>query len=600
VKYLLCIIFSFSFLALQAQDSRLAYKYLRDGEYEKASSIFKLLYEKDKTKNVYFSQYIKSLLELEEFSRAEREIEEELKNRPTDVTLYVTLGNLQERMMAPDKAEKSFRRAIKQVQPKHNNIINLGNTFSRLAKYDLALETYLAASEKLGNRVVFSYYIADLYRRMGDYPNMIKYFLDYSSDNVGKLRTLKKNFQTNLQTEEDLQELKKQLYERINKEPDNKSYPELLQWVFIHEKNYAKAFRQARAIDKKQDENGARIMELGNIAFNAEDYPVAIKAFSYIVQEKGRTGSYYLEANKSVMDSKIAQIKAVPDYKKTDFDSLRMEYKRFIDEVGVNNITAAIVKDYCDFLALDVHDLDEAIRSLESMVEIRSIRKNERANAKISLADYYLIQGEIWEATLLYSQVDKDFREEFLGEIARYKNALLFYYSGNFAWAQEIFDILKSSTSKLISNDAIDKSVFITTNIGLDSTDTALRLFSKADLLAVQNKYSEAFTKLDSVKLLFPEHELEDDILHREALMYTALQNYDEAIDRYQLIIEKFPEDITCDNAIFELAQLYDLILKDPESAIPLYEKLFIDYSNSTFAVEARKRYRILRGDKVQ
>ncbi len=558
------------------------------------------MYEKDKTKNVFFSQYIKSLLELEEFEEAESEIEKELKSRPDDVTLYVSLGNLQERMMAPDKAEKSYRKAIKYVQPKHNDVINLGNTFVRSGKLDLALETYHQGTAKLNNDVIFAYYTADLYRRKGEIPDMIKHYLNYASDNVGKVRSLKKTFQTNLHTAEDLQELKKQLYERINNDPENKSYPEVLQWVFIHEKDYAKAFRQARAIDKKQDENGTRIMDLGNIAFNAADYPIAIKAFSYVVEEKGRTGSYYIEAKKSVMDSKIAQVKAVPDYNKNDFDSLRLEYKAFIDEVGVNNATAAIVKDYCEFLALDVNDIDAAVKTLEDMVEIRSIRKNERANAKISLADYYLIQGDIWEATLLYSQVDKEFREEFLGEVARYKNALLFYYSGNFGWAQEIFDILKSSTSKLISNDAIDKSVFITTNMGLDSTDTALRLFSGADLLAVQNRFPEAFQKLDSVKLLFPEHELEDDILHREALMYTALQKYDDAIKKYEIIIEKFPEDITCDNAIFELAQLYDLILKDPDSALPLYEKVFIDYSNSTFAVEARKRYRILRGDNVQ
>jgi len=412
VKYLFSIILCLSFLSIQAQDSRLAYKYLRDGEYQKASSIFKKLYEKDKSKNVFFSQYIKSLLELEDYELAEREIEKELKSRPNDVTLYVTLGNLQERMMAPDKANKSFRRAINQVQAKHNSIINLGNTFSRLAKFDLALETYHKGASLLDNDVIFAYYLADLYRRSG----------------------------------EDRQELKKQLYERVNKDPENRSYPELLQWIFIHEKNYAKAFRQARSIDKKFDEKGNRIMDLGSIAFNAENYPIAIKAFTYVVEEKGRTGSYYIEAKKALMDSKIAQIKSEPQYDNSSFDSLRVEYRSFIDEVGVNNNTAAVVKDYCDFLALDVNDIDEAIKTLEAMVKIQSIRKTERANAKISLADFYLIQGEIWEATLLYSQVDKEFGEEYLGEVARYKNALLFYYSGNFAWAQEIFDILKTST----------------------------------------------------------------------------------------------------------------------------------------------------------
>lgn len=596
----LSIFFAFIFFSLSAQDPGLAYKYLRDGEYRKASSLFKKIYEKDKKRNVFFQEYIKALIELEEFDKAEAEIESELKQNPQDVTLYVTLGNLQERMQQPEKAEKTFEKAIKKVVPNQNNFTSLGNSFLRLGKYDLAVKVYEHGTKVLKNDVVFAYYLADLHRRKGDIPNMIHHFLNYTSDNVSKTRTVQKAFQSNLKSEEDIQELKKQLYERINKDDSNRSYPELLQWVFIHQKDYAKAFRQARAIDKKLEEKGNRLIDLGNIAFRDKDYEVAIKSFDYIIKEKGKSSSYYKDAKKAKIESQIALVESKPSYTKSDYDSVAVDYRVFINEIGVNNSTASIVKDYSDFLAFKVNDLSTAILTLEKLIEIRSIKKEARANAKLSLADYYLIDGEIWESTLLYSQVDKEFKEEFIGEVARYKNALLFYYSGNFGWAQEIFDILKSSTSKLISNDAIDKSVFITTNLGLDSTDTALKLFSTADLLAVQSKYDEAIQKLDSVRILFPEHELEDDILHREAQIFKSLQKYPKAIEKYNIIIEKFPEEITCDNAIYELAKLYDIVLDDKEKAAPLYEKLFIDYSNSTFAVEARKRYRVLRGDEVQ
>jgi hypothetical protein len=37
--------------------------------------------------------------------------------------------------------------------------------------------------------------------------------------------------------------------------------------------------------------------------------------------------------------------------------------------------------------------------------------------------------------------------------------------------------------------------------------------------------------------------------------------------------------------------------LNDPEKAKSLYEKLFMEYSDSTFAIEARKKFRELRGD---
>ncbi len=48
------------------------------------------------------------------------------------------------------------------------------------------------------------------------------------------------------------------------------------------------------------------------------------------------------------------------------------------------------------------------------------------------------------------------------------------------------------------------------------------------------------------------------------------------------------------------MAEMYEFILDDKTKAQELFEKLFLEYTNSTFAVTARKRYRMLRGDTVQ
>lgn len=209
------------------------------------------------------------------------------------------------------------------------------------------------------------------------------------------------------------------------------------------------------------------------------------------------------------------------------------------------------------------------------------------------------MNGDRWEASLLFSQVDKDFKEGQTGENARYRNAKLSYYAGDFEWAQEQFKILKGATSKLISNDAIDMSVFILDNLGMDTTEVTLQMFAQADLLAFQNKYAEAIAKLDSIKILFPEHSLDDDVLYTKAQIYRKLRKTDEMISMYNTIIEKFPTEIKADNAIYELAELYETKLNEPEKAKVLYEKIFTDYSASTFAFEARQRYRKLRGDEL-
>ncbi len=196
--------------------------------------------------------------------------------------------------------------------------------------------------------------------------------------------------------------------------------------------------------------------------------------------------------------------------------------------------------------------------------------------------------------------MDKEFKEGVLGHEARFRNAKLSYFFGDFEWAQSQFDVLKASTSKLIANDALDLSVFIMDNMGLDSTTTALEMYAEADLMVFQNRFAEAFSELDELLTQFPEHSLDDDVLYLKAQIFKKQHEWEKAAVILQDIFDNYKEDIRADNALFELGELYETHLNDVEKAKMLYETLFIDFSGSTFAVEARKRYRRLRGDDIQ
>ena len=247
--------------------------------------------------------------------------------------------------------------------------------------------------------------------------------------------------------------------------------------------------------------------------------------------------------------------------------------------------------------ALFINDLTKAISILKEVVDLPGINGYVHANAKLDLGDYYLMSGEVWEATLLYSQVDKAFVEDILGQDARFRNAKLAYYNGDFEWAQTQFDILKTSTSKLIANDALDLSIFIMDNLGLDSNTHAMSEFAKTELMIFQNKLDSAIQKLTILGNIYSEHGLNDDILYLKAKLFEKKRDYTAAEALYQQIIDEFPEEIRADNALYYQAQLYERQLHNPEKAKACYEKLFMEYTDSTFAIEARKRYRELRGD---
>lgn len=599
--FITCFVFILFSLSANGQTSKLAAEYYNSGEFEKAAQVYMALFEKSKFKNdYYFQQFIQSLISNEDFTKAEEEIKSQLKRTPKNVQLYVTYGNLYERMFEEEKAKKQYSKAIDNLPSDRVIVSKLGNAFQRLTKYDQAIQAYKKGASLIGDEKAFAYNIADLYRLKGEPKLMIKNYLLAAENNKNMLTSLKTNFQRNLKSKEAFDELKTQLFAKVQENPEEVAYQELLEWLYINQKNYKKAFSISRSIDLQLEEKGHRVMNLGKIATNAKDYDVAIMAYNYIVEEKGQNNSYYFQAKDKLLSTKRKKITQNYDYTIEDLESLDSEYKNFLTEFGINSRTAYIAKEYGDFQALYKNDLPSSIETLQNLVETGGINSYIKANAKLSLADYLLMSGDIWESTLLYSQVDKEFKEEHMGEMARFRNAMLSYYNGDFEWAQAQFDILKSATSRLISNDAIDRSVTIMDNLNLDTTAVPLQMYAQAELLNFQNKYEESFKKLDSISVLFPEHSLQDDILYVEAQLYKKLKNFDEAIVSYQNIIEKYPEEIRADNAIFELAEIYHNILNDPAEAEKLYEKLFLDYSNSTFAVESRKRYRILRGDDIQ
>ncbi|MEP7266802.1 MAG: tetratricopeptide repeat protein [Saprospiraceae bacterium] len=586
--------------ALISQDSRLAEQYYQDGEYEKAGILFSKLLDQNKSNTYYFNRLSDCLVYQDKIDDAEILVKKQLKSYPDEAGNYIVYGNLLEKKGQPQLAEEQFKKSIDKLPNDRGKITSLAGAFVNLSKYDFAISAYEKGMKAFNDKNMFPYLIADMYRRKGDMAQMIKYYLISLDADPQRDVTIESLMQRSFQPDDYL-ELQRQLYAAIQSAPQAIHYPEMMQWAMLQSKDYLGALRQARALDKMLDENGQRIFQIGQIAQNALEYDPAIKAYETITKEKGPQNTFYIEAKKNTLVCKRIKIKnsANPNTQE-ELKNLEQDYETFINEFGKNRNTCLLIIEYAELEALYLNDMPKAVKILDELVHLPNIPKNALAQAKLNLGDYYLIQNEPWEATLLYSQVDKAFKEDQLGEEARYRNAKLSYFNGDFTWAQKQFDILKAATSRYISNDAIDLSVFIIDNMKGDTVAEALEYFAAAELLDFQNKHDEALEKLDSILIIYPNHDITDDVLYEKAHIYSELKKWNEAIPIYETIIEKYKEGIRCDNSIFALAEIYDFKLNQKDKAKDLYEKLFLDFSNSTFAVEARKRFRTLRGDKLQ
>ncbi len=580
---------------VQAQNSKLAQEYFNNGEFEKAASIYKKLYDKQKHNNYYFERYVASLMEAEAYTESKNVIQKQIKAQKENPLLYVLMAQLLDKQNQTEKAEKWYQKAIQKLKPNANEIQRLALAFRNAQRADLAIETYEKGRSLLKDPKLYSFQLADLYRREAETEKMIEAYLYSLAANPRRLNSIQSYFQKFL-SEEEFTSLQYKLYDFIEQFPDQKLYPEMLQWYFVTQKDFKNAFRQAKALDARYAENGARIYNLAQTAQNHKAFDAAIDGYQYLIENKNPRSRIVIDAQKQRFKCLQNKITSNPHYTKQELEALEQDYESFLKSGQVNRAEiAGLIIQYAAFQAKFVHNIDKAVELLKDLIQRPGINPYQLALAKLDLGDYYLIKNEIWEATLLYAQVDKAFLEEHLGHIARFKNAKLSYYNGDFEWAQTQFDVLKASTSKLIANDALELSVFIQDNLGLDTTDVPMRMYAQAELLQFQNKYDQAFAKLDELINRFPDHGLQDDIYYLEANLYVKLKQYDEAIKKYKIVIDRFSDDIRADNAMFELASIYETIKNDPKQALALYERLFMDYSDSIYAVDARKRFRAIR-----
>ena len=283
------------------------------------------------------------------------------------------------------------------------------------------------------------------------------------------------------------------------------------------------------------------------------------------------------------------------NYSDADLLKLKNLYQSTINELGKSASTYPLLKGLAHLQAFYLHNTTQAIELLKEISEIPRIKQHDLAKAKIELADIYMFIDDIWEASLLYSQVEKSFKYDQLGEISKFKNARISFYTGDFSWSKTQLDVLKASTSKLIANDAMQLSILITDNIGIDTTQAPLLMYAKADLLAYQNKNKEAMDALNLLAQEYPYHTIYDDILYKKYQINFKQKKYEQAVKNLEEIINNYSTDILADDAIYNLAQLYDNELNNKTEAGKLYKKLLFDYQSSVYVVDARKRYRELK-----
>lgn len=586
-------------IAQPETDEQLAAQYLQNKEFDKAGIYYEKLFSR-KPSYLYYNSYLTCLTELKEYDKAEKVIKKQIRINTLTPQYGVDLGYLYALREEKAKAKSQFENLIKGITANKQYIIDLANAFLNRDFPEYALQTYTAGRKIMNGTYTFGLEMAEIYEKAKEYNQMMEEYIGLvESDPYTYLSIIQNLLQTAISEDangEKSAALRTVLLQKIQKNSETSLYSEILLWYSIQIKDFENAFMQAKSLDKRLKEDGKRVFDIARLALSNKEYDLAVKAYQYVI-EKGKESYYYLNSRMEILDAKYLKITESALYTQVELDNLESEYLKTLDEIGKSSASIPLIRNLAHLYAFYLNKANQADTILTQAIKLPNATSKAIAECKTELADIYLLTGEIWEATLLYSQVEKAFKNEPIGHEAKFKNAKLSYYIGDFEWAKTQLDVLKAATSKLIANDALSLSLLISDNIDADSSTDALQMFARADLWVFQNKDLNALQTLDSLTKKFLSHPLTDEVFYKKYEIYLKKKNIDSAAFFLNKIVEDYPYDILADDALFRLAGLYKDSYKDSNKAMAFYEKLIRDYPGSIYVVESRKNFRKLRGD---
>ena len=593
---IVCLLIA-NFTIAQQSNQQIAYQYYIDGEFEKAITHYQDLMSL-RFSVAYYVPYYNSLIKLGRYKKAENLAKKFIRRYPKQLQYQLGVIIAQLKSGKVKRSETALNKLMNGFDGNSSQTISMANTFVRNELYQKALEVYIF-SENINSKNNFGIQKAQIYAKIEEVELMLTEYLNEMERNPQKKQFVTSKVQRfldndGIKSDKNYKLVKKLLLQKVKDEKESSDFSEMLIWLFMQNHQFKMALIQAKALDKRSNLNGEGIYSLAESFLDKEYFELAVQAYDYIIV-KGTENHLFIDAN----INRLFALTRMFSKSKKDMSSLDKEYSQIVNFLGKNRNTVLLFSNYAHFKAFYLHDLSSAESLLQEAMSISGIDIYDLAECKMEYADVLLLQGNVWESMLYFAQIEKDFKEHPLGHEAKLRTAKISYYQGDFQWAQAQLEVLKASTSKLISNNAMELSLLITDNYNLDTTEIAMRTFAQADLLYYQQKYSDAILKYDSILIKFPGHSLSDEIYMRKSQIFLDNNRIQDALANYEQIELDWSYDILADDALYRRAKIYDEILNDYTLAMDLYEKILLEHNSSVFVAESRKRFRDLRGDNI-
>jgi len=585
------------FVFCQNNEGQLVLMWNQKKEFDKSILYLRKLYEQDPL--FWFEHYYQALIGLKEWDKAEKLCKTQLKADKPHTYPLVYLGNIYKIQGKQNKAAEFFNKAIQNSSTQDFPIRKLAETFIRFEEFDFALKTYQRGASANPNYPYF-YEKADIYKQKGDLRAMINEYLDAVEYRETELYNVQVHLSNSLGYDDQTGGfknpiLKEELLKRIQKKNQSVVLTEFLIFVLNQQKEFYQAYVQCKALDKRQNEQGARLYQQARICIDNEDFENARLCLDYIASLKN--SPFRDPAEFLLSDLLFRELEQTIQPSPEKVQQVVQLHKQLSERNKNNSEWPELMMRLALLYSKYQRKHEEAVNLLEPLTTNASLPLQIRGKIKMKLADILLQSGRIWDAALLYGQLDKEFKNDIIGHEAKFKNAKIYFFTGEFRLAKSQADVLKGSTSKLTANDALELSLIISDGIGLDTNSGPLQYYARACLYFESYRPVEAIAALDSIDKVFSTHTIHDHVQFLKIKILVHYNQYDTAMELLKNFTEKYPESIHIDDALLLYAKLFYEHKKDKENSMKTLEILFEKYPGSVLIHSARNMYRKIRGD---
>lgn len=591
-KIFFVLIYLLSFIGLYSQSpiELEQAKILKDkGEVNAAIDMYKEFIKQNKNNIDLYLSISECFFEIGEDKNAESYLKKAIKQFPEDYRAKVALYLLYEQTNQKNKKDKLFKNILSSLKANNSDIQSLGNEFISKRHWAEAKAVFLKGRELIFDNTAYSWQLSNIFLQEGDYQNIAKEYLIQLENNPKTLKQIETNILGLITNNQDIAPIIEKEWETCWKK--NKNNPYFAQfgvWLYNQTKQYDKSFELAKQIDNKfEEESGATMLSFGEDMLNSNNLDYALKAVNYILK-KGKESAFYQRCRALSLSLSYKQFIENPIKSESDFNRLENDFMSFFKEFSFSKESFEIILQMGNFFAFYINKPQEAVDMLEEAIN-KGFSTNQKGEIKLLLAKIYNRYGDMWQASLYCSQVEKDCKNSYLADEAKLLKALFSYYNNEIPWALSQFKALRSSTTKLIANDAMSYSILIEENIDQDSTYNGLRLFANAEKEIEYNNLSLSKQYLDSINTSYLYHPLFDEVLILRAKISILEKKFEQAKEYLKESLKKYPYELTADDALYILSDIYLNQTKEISLAKETLEKIIIDYPNSIYVIEARK-----------